>query len=46
MIKLTRRAGEAVMIGNNVNISILKVNGDQVEIGIDAKRNSGVLGRD
>ena len=42
MIKLRRRAGEAVMIGSNVNITILAVNGNQVEIGIDTPKEIAV----
>lgn len=42
MVKLTRRTGEAVMIGNNVNITILNVNGNQVEIGIDTPKEISV----
>lgn len=42
MVKLTRRAGEAVMIGNNVNIIILNVNGNQVEIGIETPKEISV----
>lgn len=42
MIKLTRKAGEAVMIGNNVNVTILAVNDNQVEIGIDTPKEIAV----
>lgn len=42
MLKLTRKAGESVMIGSNVNISVLKVNGSQVEIGIDTPKEMAV----
>ena len=42
MVKLIRRAGEAVMIGNNVNITILNVNGNQVEIGIDTPKEISI----
>ena len=42
MIKLTRRAGEAVMIGNDVSISILAVKDHQVEIGIDTPKEIAV----
>ena len=42
MIKITRKAGEAVMIGSNVNITILTVNDNQVEIGIDTPKEIAV----
>lgn len=42
MIKLTRRAGEAVMIGNNVNITVLAVRGNRVEIGIETPKEIAV----
>lgn len=42
MIKLRRRAGEAVMIGNNVNITVLAVDDNQVEIGIDTPKEIAV----
>jgi carbon storage regulator len=42
MIKLTRKAGEAVMIGSNVNITVLTVKDNQVEIGIDTPKEIAV----
>jgi carbon storage regulator len=42
MIKLTRRAGEAVMIGNNVSITILAIDNHLVEIGIDTPKEIAV----
>ena len=42
MIKLTRRAGEAVMIGNDVSITILEVQENQVEIEIDTPKEISV----
>ena len=38
MLILTRRAGEAVMIGSDVTITVLGVNGNQVRIGINAPK--------
>jgi len=38
MLKLTRRVGEMIMIGNDVKITILQVKGNQVRIGIDAPK--------
>lgn len=42
MLILTRRAGEAVMIGNDVKITVLGVKGNQVRIGISAPRDVAV----
>lgn len=39
MLALTRRKGEALMINNNVEITILEVRGDQVKIGISAPKD-------
>ncbi len=38
MLALTRRKGEALVINNNVEITILEVKGDQVKIGIAAPK--------
>ena len=42
MLILTRRAGENVMIGNDVTVTVLEVKGNQVRIGINAPRNVAV----
>lgn len=39
MLLLSRRAGEAVMIGSGVKIVVLKVKGGQVRLGIEAPQN-------
>lgn len=39
MLALTRRKGEALMINNNIEITILEVRGDQVKIGISAPKD-------
>ena len=39
MLALTRKKGEALMINNNVEITILEVRGDQVKIGIEAPKD-------
>lgn len=38
MLVLTRKSGEAVVIGNDVTVTVLDVRGDQVRLGIDAPR--------
>ena len=39
MLILTRRIGEALMIGDDVSITVLGVKGNQVRIGIDAPKD-------
>ena len=38
MLILTRRVGEAVMIGDQIMVRVLEVSGSQVRLGIDAPR--------
>ncbi|SFJ28127.1 MULTISPECIES: carbon storage regulator CsrA [Nocardioides] len=42
MLVLSRRAGESVVVGDNVTITILEVRGDVVRVGIDAPRSVAV----
>jgi carbon storage regulator len=42
MLVLSRRAGESVVIGDGVTVSVLEVRGDVVRIGIDAPRSVAV----
>ena len=42
MLILTRRIGETVMIGDDINITVLDVKGNQVRLGINAPREMGV----
>ena len=39
MLALTRKKGEALVINNNVEITILEIRGDQVKIGISAPKD-------
>jgi carbon storage regulator len=43
MLVLTRRSGEAIQIGDDVEITVLSVRGDQVRLGIRAPRLVPVL---
>ncbi len=38
MLRISRRAGQRIMLGDNVVIEILEVRGQTVRIGIDAPR--------
>jgi carbon storage regulator len=42
MLILTRRAGETLYIGNDVEVTVMAVNGSQVRIGIKAPRDVAV----
>jgi carbon storage regulator len=42
MLILTRKVNETVMIGNDVTITVLSVNGSQVRIGVSAPKNVAV----
>lgn len=36
MLVLTRKKGEAVYIGQNIEVKVLEVQGDQIKLGIEA----------
>lgn len=42
MLILTRRINESIIIGDNVKMTILGINGNQVRIGIDAPQEVSV----
>jgi len=39
MLVLTRKPNESIMIGDDVEVSVVEVNGDQVKLGITAPRS-------
>lgn len=43
MLVLTRKKGESLLVGDNIEISILEVTGDSVKIGINAPEEVGIL---
>ncbi|RUO23403.1 carbon storage regulator [Aliidiomarina iranensis] len=42
MLILTRRVGETLMINDDIKVTVLAVNGNQVKVGIDAPNNVAV----
>jgi len=42
MLILTRRVGEALIIGDDVSVTVLGVKGNQVRLGIDAPKEVSV----
>ena len=43
MLVLTRKTNQSIMIGDEIEISVLSVAGDKVRIGIDAPRDIPVF---
>ena len=39
MLALTRKKGEAIVINNKIEITILEIHGDQIKIGITAPKD-------
>lgn len=39
MLALSRKANESIVIGNDIEITVLEVKGDQVKIGINAPKS-------
>ena len=39
MLALSRKANESIMIGNDIEITILEVKGEQVKIGVNAPKS-------
>jgi carbon storage regulator len=42
MLILTRRVGESVIIGEEISVTVLSINGAQVRVGLDAPRDGPV----
>jgi len=42
MLILTRKSGETITIGENIEVKVLSIKGGQVRIGIDAPREVNV----
>lgn len=39
MLVLTRKKNEAIQIGNDIEVKVLAIEGDQIKIGIDAPQS-------
>ena len=39
MLALARKINQSIMIGNNIEITLLEIKGDQVKIGINAPKS-------
>lgn len=39
MLILTRRVGESLMIGDEINVTVLGIKGNQIRIGVNAPRD-------
>lgn len=39
MLALTRKKGEALILNNNIEVTLLEIRGDQVKIGISAPKD-------
>ena len=46
MLVLTRKSNQSIMIGDNIEISVLAVMGEKVRIGIEAPRSIPVFRRE
>ena len=42
MLILTRRIGESIMIGDDVSITVLRIKGNQVRLGVNAPKSVSV----
>ncbi|WP_175073645.1 carbon storage regulator CsrA [Terribacillus sp. AE2B 122] len=42
MLVLTRKVGESLKIGDNIELKILSMDGEQIKLGINAPREIGI----
>jgi carbon storage regulator len=43
MLVLSRKVGERIQLGDNITVTLVKINGNVVRLGIDAPRNMPVV---
>ncbi len=46
MLVLSRRTEEAIVIGENITVTVLGIEGDRVRLGIDAPRSMRIFRRE
>lgn len=46
MLVLTRKANESIMIGDEIEVTVVEIQGDQIRIGIQAPRSMRVYRRE
>ncbi len=39
MLALSRKTGESIVIGNDVEVTVLEIKGDQIKLGINAPKS-------
>lgn len=39
MLVLTRKKGESIQIGHNIEVTVIAIEGDQIKLGIDAPQS-------
>lgn len=39
MLALARKVGQSIVIGNDIEVTVLEIKGDQIKIGISAPKN-------
>ena len=43
MLVLSRKVGEKILVGNNIVLTVVEVNGNRVRLGIEAPRDMAVV---
>lgn len=39
MLALSRKQGESIMVGNNIEVTVLEIKGEQIKLGINAPKS-------
>ena len=42
MLALTRKKGESLVLGNNIQVKVLDIKGDQVKLGVEAPKEISI----
>lgn len=46
MLVLTRKKGQSIMVGDDIEISVVEINGDAIRLGIKAPRDVSIYRRE